>query len=219
MVGGAVRNALLGEPIGDIDIATTALPDEVIRRAEGRRLQGGADRHRARHRDGGGRRASRSRSRRCARTSRPSAAKPRSRFGRDWERDAERRDFTINALSVDADGTVHDYVGGLADLDARRVRFIGDAGAAHRRGLSAHPALLPLPCRLRRGRAGPRRACPPASPGAPALRQLSRERVRMEMLKLLVADGAAGARSPDGRRRAAAADLSAASPTPGRSPR
>ena len=59
----------------------------------------------------------------------------------------------MNALSAAADGTVHDYVGGLADLEARRVRFIGDAGDAHRRGLSAHPALLPLPRRLRPGRA------------------------------------------------------------------
>ena len=48
-------------------------------------------------------------------------------FGRDWVRDAERRDFTINGLSVDADGVVHDHVGGLADIAARRVRFIGDA--------------------------------------------------------------------------------------------
>jgi len=47
-------------------------------------------------------------------------------FGRDWAHDAERRDFTINGLSVDADGVVHDHVGGLADLAARRVRFIGD---------------------------------------------------------------------------------------------
>ena len=47
-------------------------------------------------------------------------------FGRDWKTDAERRDFTINALSAARDGTVYDYVGGLADLEARRVRFIGD---------------------------------------------------------------------------------------------
>ena len=48
-------------------------------------------------------------------------------FGRDWSRDAERRDFTINALSVSADGTVYDYTGGLDDLAQRRVRFIGEA--------------------------------------------------------------------------------------------
>ena len=47
-------------------------------------------------------------------------------FGRDWVTDAERRDFTINGLSVDATGLVHDHVGGLADIAARRVRFIGD---------------------------------------------------------------------------------------------
>ena len=48
-------------------------------------------------------------------------------FGRNWQHDAQRRDFTINALSASRDGKVHDYVGGLADLEARRVRFIGDA--------------------------------------------------------------------------------------------
>ena len=47
-------------------------------------------------------------------------------FGRDWKADAERRDFTMNALSVARDGAVHDYVGGLADIAARRVRFIGE---------------------------------------------------------------------------------------------
>ena len=47
-------------------------------------------------------------------------------FGRDWKVDAERRDFTMNALSISPDGVVHDYVGGLADLGDRRVRFIGD---------------------------------------------------------------------------------------------
>ena len=48
------------------------------------------------------------------------------RFGRDWKADAERRDFTMNALSVTADGTVYDYGDGLADIEARRVRFFGD---------------------------------------------------------------------------------------------
>src|SRR5699024_4293181 len=47
-------------------------------------------------------------------------------FGRDWKVDAERRDFTMNALSVDRAGAIFDYVGGLADIDARRVRFIGE---------------------------------------------------------------------------------------------
>src|SRR5262249_15607992 len=51
------------------------------------------------------------------------------RFGRDWKKDAERRDFTINALSLTRDGRVIDFVGGLADIEARRVRFIGDPDA------------------------------------------------------------------------------------------
>ena len=48
-------------------------------------------------------------------------------FGRDWKADAERRDFTINALYAEADGNVVDLVGGLADLEGRTLRFIGDA--------------------------------------------------------------------------------------------
>src|SRR5260221_50698 len=47
-------------------------------------------------------------------------------FDADWAEDAARRDFTINAIFLDPDGTVHDPVGGLADLAARRVRFVGD---------------------------------------------------------------------------------------------
>ena len=89
-------------------------------------------------------------------------------FGRDWRRDAERRDFTMNALSGSRDGTVHDYVGGLADIAARRVRFIGDAGS---RG---SPKTICASCGSSASmppmaRARPiRRASPPASPAAPA---------------------------------------------------
>ncbi|TIN11824.1 MAG: hypothetical protein E5Y59_15405, partial [Mesorhizobium sp.] len=50
-------------------------------------------------------------------------------FGRDWKADAERRDFTINALYAEADGTIVDLVGGIADIEARRLRFIGDPEA------------------------------------------------------------------------------------------
>ena len=50
-------------------------------------------------------------------------------FGRDFAADARRRDFTINALSLDAEGRIYDPLGGLEDLGAGRVRFIGDADA------------------------------------------------------------------------------------------
>ena len=58
IVGGAVRNALMGLPVGEVDIATTALPNEVVRRAGAAGFKPGADRHRARHGDGGCRRHS-----------------------------------------------------------------------------------------------------------------------------------------------------------------
>src|SRR6516165_11124373 len=127
VVGGAVRNALLNIPIGDVDIATTALPDEVIGRAKAAGIK-------------------------CVPTgiehgtvtlvvdaqpfevttlredTETFGRKARVAFGRDWVGDAHRRDFTINALSVAADGIVHDYTGGLADIAARRVRFIGEPG-------------------------------------------------------------------------------------------
>jgi poly(A) polymerase len=186
VVGGAVRNALLKIPIGDIDIATTAVPHVVIRRARAAGIK-------------------------CVPTgidhgtvtlvvdSQPFEVttlredtetfgrKAKVAFGRDWVRDAERRDFTINGLSVDAGGIVHDHVGGLADIEARRVRFIGDAGAR-----IAEDYLRIL--RFFRFHAGygagePDRAGYLACiDGRAGLSSLSAERVRMEMLKLLVAE-------------------------------
>lgn len=126
IAGGAVRNALLGEDVTDIDIATTTTPEETTRRAEKagfRAVPTGAEHGTitviAGHRpyevttlradiETDGRRA-------------------RVVFGRDWKADAQRRDFTINGLYAEADGTVVDLVGGLADLTERRLRFIGDA--------------------------------------------------------------------------------------------
>ena len=107
-------------------------------------------------------------------------------FGRDWKADAERRDFTINALSATRDGTVYDYVGGLADIAARRVRFIGEPD-------SASPRIICASCASSASMPGTARATPdPAGlhaciAGRDGLEQLSRERVRMELLKLLVA--------------------------------
>ncbi|HZT25469.1 MAG TPA: CCA tRNA nucleotidyltransferase, partial [Pseudolabrys sp.] len=101
--------------------------------------------------------------------------------------DAERRDFTINAFSARADGTVYDYVGGLADLAARRVRFIGDP-----RKRIAEDYLRIL--RFFRFHAAYGTAEHPDGPGIEAciacrggLEQLSRERVRVEIMKLVVA--------------------------------
>src|SRR5216110_485971 len=128
VVGGAVRNALLKIPIGDIDIATTALPDEVIRRAKAAGIKSVPtgiehgtvtlvlDSHPFEVTT-------------LREDTETYGRKARVAYGRDWMRDAERRDFTINGLSIDAAGVVHDYVGGLADIAGRRVRFIGDPAA------------------------------------------------------------------------------------------
>src|SRR5262245_64793661 len=124
-VGGAVRNALLGVPVLEVDVATTAVPEEVVKRvtAAGFKsvptgIEHGTvtvviDKHPfevttlRKDVETYGRHA-------------------KVQFGRDWKADAERRDFTINALSAGRDGTVFDYTGGLDDLAHRRVRFIGD---------------------------------------------------------------------------------------------
>jgi poly(A) polymerase len=188
VIGGAVRNVLLGVPIGDIDIATTALPDEVIRRAKAAGIKSvptGIDHGTVT----------------LVVESHPFeittlredtetfGRKARVVFGRDWVADAHRRDFTINALSVDANGVVHDYAGGLDDIAARRVRFIGNPGQRLAedylrilRFFRIHAAF---------GAGEPDRAGYLACIGArDGLATLSAERVRMEMLKLLVADGA-----------------------------
>lgn len=186
VVGGAVRNALIDVPFHEVDVATTAVPEEVIRRARAAGfkpvptgIEHGTvtvviDKHPFEVT--------------TLRTDVETFGRhAKVAFGRDWREDALRRDFTMNALSVSRDGTVHDYAGGLEDLAKRRVRFIGDAAqriaedylrilrffrfhAAY--GGGGHPDADGLA------------AC---IAGRDGLAQLSRERLRMEMLKLVVA--------------------------------
>lgn len=128
IVGGAVRNALLGQPVADVDIATTNPPEEAMRRAKEagfRPVPTGID-HGTITVVAGGRPFEVTTLRADVETDGRHA---RVAFGRDWKADAERRDFTINALYAEADGTVIDFVGGLADIAERRLRFIGDPEA------------------------------------------------------------------------------------------
>jgi poly(A) polymerase len=185
VVGGAVRNALIGEPVGEVDLATTARPEDVARRAEaaGFRVVPTGIEHGTVTVVADGRSYEVTTLRQDIETFGRHA---KVAFGRDWKADAERRDFTINALSASADGAVHDYVGGLDDLRARRVRFIGDAGTR-----IAEDYLRIL--RFFRFHAAFGDGAPDAEglhaciAGRAGLDQLSRERVRMELLKLLVA--------------------------------
>lgn len=191
VVGGAVRNALLGLVPGDIDIATTARPEEVMRRAKAAGIKSvptGID-HGTVTLVIDGKPFEVTTLREDTETF---GRKAKVAFGRDWVKDAERRDFTMNGLSVDARGVVYDYVGGIADAKARRVRFIGDPD---RRIAEDYLRILRF-FRIHAafGAGEPDRdgtlAC---IRGRAGLAGLSAERVRMEMLKLLVAAGASAA--------------------------
>jgi poly(A) polymerase len=185
VVGGAARNALMGLPLSDIDIATTAPPDEVVRRATAGGLKAvptGID-HGTVTLVVDGTPFEVTTLRQDIETF---GRKAKVAFGRDWKVDAERRDFTMNALSISADAMVHDYVDGLVDLEARRVRFIGDPAQRIAedylrilrffRFQASYAREAPDPAGLH--------ACIVARDG---LRTLSRERVRAELMKLLVA--------------------------------
>ncbi|MBE1207889.1 CCA tRNA nucleotidyltransferase [Aminobacter carboxidus] len=126
IAGGAVRNALLGEPVADVDIATTNLPEETVRRAEAagfKTVPTGAE-HGTITVISGGKPLEVTTLRADVETD---GRRAKVVFGSDWKLDAERRDFTINALYALADGSVIDLVGGIADLESRTLRFIGDA--------------------------------------------------------------------------------------------
>ena len=185
VVGGAVRNTLLGEPIGDIDLATTAEPEVVVRRltdAQFRVVPTGIE-HGTVTVVGDGRSFEVTTLRRDVETFGRHATVA---FGRDWKADAERRDFTMNALSLGADDTLHDYVGGFADLKARRVRFIGDPARRIAEDYLRILRFFRFHAAYGHGALDPEglHAC---IAGRAGLGQLSRERVRMELLKLLVA--------------------------------
>ncbi|MDD9910901.1 MAG: CCA tRNA nucleotidyltransferase [Ahrensia sp.] len=126
VAGGAVRNALMGQPVADIDIATTMLPDAVSMLLEkaGYKIVPTGIAHGTVTAVAKGRAFEITTLRRDVATDGRHA---QVAFGRDWEADAKRRDLTINALYMDADGKVLDRVGGLADIEARVVRFVGDA--------------------------------------------------------------------------------------------
>jgi len=189
VVGGAVRDAMFGQRPHEVDIATTAMPGAVIERVRAagfKAVPTGID-HGTVTVIVDGMPFEVTTLRADVETF---GRKAKVAFGRDWQIDAERRDFTMNALSVDRTGAVFDYVGGLADIDARRVRFIGDP--AKRIAEDYLRILRFFRFHATYGQAPPDRAglaaCVAARDG---LTQLSRERIRMEMLKLLRAAHAA----------------------------
>ena len=126
VVGGAVRNSLMGIPVSDMDIATSLLPDDVQRRAEeaGIKCVPTGIKHGTVTLVVDGHPFEVTTLRRDVETDGRHA---QVEFTTDWRADAERRDLTINALYADKTGLVHDYTGGLEDVAKANIRFIGDA--------------------------------------------------------------------------------------------
>lgn len=128
LVGGCVRNALLGAPIADVDVSTDALPEQVMSLARAAGLKPvptGID-HGTVTVVADGVAHEVTTFRRDVETDGRRAVVA---FSTRIEDDAARRDFTMNALYADATGRIVDPLGGLDDLRARRVRFVGDADA------------------------------------------------------------------------------------------
>jgi poly(A) polymerase len=183
-VGGAVRDDLLDLPVSDVDLATRFEPDEVVRRLEAARIKAvptGID-HGTVTAVSDGHPYEVTTLRRDVSTD---GRRATVAFTSDWEEDAARRDFTINALFADPrTGEVFDYFGGLDDLADRRVRFIGDPLT---RIAEDHLRILRyFRFHARFGAGEPDKAALDACTArANDLMALSRERIADELLKLL----------------------------------
>ncbi|HEY8874673.1 MAG TPA: CCA tRNA nucleotidyltransferase [Stellaceae bacterium] len=194
-VGGCVRDALLGRQIADIDLATPAHPEEVVAalaRAGIKVVPTGIEHgtvtavvNPPSNSGGPPRHFEITTLRRDVETDGRHA---RVAFDADWAEDAARRDFTINAIYLDPDGTLYDPVGGLADLAARRVRFVGEAARR-----IAEDVLRVLRYYRFEARFGPDNGEGPGDPAARAacrasvrlLPTLAAERVAQELIRLL----------------------------------
>lgn len=186
IVGGAVRNALLGESIGDIDIATTHRPEAVVQLLEtaGIKAVPTGIEHGTITAVAGGRGYEITTLRRDVATDGRRAV---IAYSNDWQEDAKRRDFTLNAIYADADGTLYDPVGGIADLEARRIRFIGEP--AHRIAEDYLRVLRFFRLHAWYGKGDLDAEGLQASAAAKGhLKRLSAERIQKEMLRLIEAD-------------------------------
>lgn len=183
-VGGAVRDVLMGIKVSDLDLATRLLPGDVLERLKAAKIKAvptGID-HGTITAVSDGRPVEITTLRRDVTTD---GRRATVAFTDDWREDAARRDFTINALSADpVSGEIFDYFGGLPDLEARRVRFIGDP---LQRIAEDHLRILRFfRFHARFGRGEPdAQALAACTARANDLMTLSRERIADEIIKLL----------------------------------
>jgi poly(A) polymerase len=185
-VGGAVRNALLGLSVADVDVATPLTPDKVQARlaAAGIAAVPTGIAHGTVTAVVDGKPFEVTTLRRDVETFGRHATVA---FSESWEEDAARRDFTINALYASAEGEVFDYFGGIDDLAAGRVRFVGDATTRIREDYLRILRLFRFHAWYGKG-ALDAEALRAAAAEKAGLAQLSGERIAKEMLRLLAAD-------------------------------
>ncbi|MCA0929704.1 CCA tRNA nucleotidyltransferase [Ruegeria profundi] len=187
-VGGCVRNALLGAPVSDIDIATDALPEQVMKLARAAGLKAiptGID-HGTITVVSGGNPHEITTFRRDVETDGRRAVVA---FSDRVEEDAARRDFTMNAIYAQPDGRILDPLNGLPDLQARRVRFIGTAENRIREDYLRSLRYFRFHAWYGDAEAGfDPDALAAIAANLDGLAGLSRERVGAELLKLLAAD-------------------------------
>jgi poly(A) polymerase len=182
-VGGSVRDALLGQPIGDIDIATPASPERVIEllKESGIKVVPTGLAHGTVTAVVPPRHFEITTLRRDVETF---GRRARVAFDADWAADAARRDFTINAIFLAPDGTIHDPVGGLADLLSHRVRFVGDPATRIAEDVLRLLRYYRFEARFGTGD-GDKQARAACRAAAHLLLTLSGERVAQELVKLL----------------------------------
>jgi poly(A) polymerase len=185
IAGGAVRNALLGLPVADVDLATVLKPQDVMRIARAQHfgvhptgldhgtvtitLEGAAFEVTTLRKD-------------VATDGRHAVVS----FSSDWGEDAERRDFTFNAMYCDVDGKIYDFTNGYDDIQKRKVRFVGRPSARIKEDYLRILRFFRFHAHYGKGAPDAKglKACTRLKSG---LKLLSVERIRQEMLKLLSA--------------------------------
>jgi poly(A) polymerase len=188
VAGGAVRNALLGVPVADVDIATTLLPDQVMRISKSAGF--------AVHLTGiehGTVTVVNDRAAFEVTTLRNDIETDGRHavvsFTHDWAEDAARRDFTVNALYCDLSGNIYDFTNGYMDILKRKVRFVGVPSQRIREDYLRILRFFRFHAYYGKGKTDEAgmKACVRLKAG---LKTLSAERVRQELLKLLVGPNA-----------------------------
>src|SRR5579859_1773793 len=185
-VGGCVRNTLIGKPVSDIDIATVLTPERVTEALKAAKLKAvptGVE-HGTVTAVAGGKPFEVTTLRRDVATDGRRAVVA---FTDDWKEDAQRRDFTINALYAAPEGEVFDYFEGISDLEAGRVRFVGDPVTRIREDYLRILRLFRFHAWYGEGALDPD-ALRAAAHERSGLARLSGERVSREMLRLLAAE-------------------------------